>query len=171
LEPIAFTHYCPEIMHTSKVFTITARITCLFPVYTAVGQRRIRLYQWRSQALKSGWAHGVWGWKSASRVQGRSSGGGLGRSSQKSDIYKQFAVNVIMYVQSDSVRCICRSVAESVLHLPYPPPPKNLRICANPTAGAGYKHRCPPVSTRLYATGTCLKAKGGHFEHKLPNYV
>jgi len=48
---------------------------------------------------------------------------------------------------------LCRSVAESVLHLPVTPPPppppkKTLRICTNPMT-----QHVPPASTLGYATG------------------
>ena len=68
--------------------------------------------QWRSQALKPGWAQGVWG----TEVPPVGSRGGApvevwGRSLQKPDIYKQFA----------AVKCFLhRFIAESVLHLSVP---------------------------------------------------
>jgi len=60
---------------------------------------------------------------------------------------------------------ICRFVAESVLHLPYPSP-KTLWICTNPTTQHGRGRvggTCPPVATLLFLEGyaeseSCLQS-------------
>jgi len=93
--------------------------------------------QWCSQALKSGWAQGVCGTEVLQRGPGAEPwwvSGGIGRSPQKPDVYREFAVwNAL----------IRKFVAESVLHLPpTPSPPKKLfgsaRIPWPNTAGAGW---------------------------------
>ena len=87
--------------------------------------RMLTLNQWRSQALKSGWAHGVWGRKSPSGVQRRSPGVGLGAKPSEAD--RQFA----------AVKCFSTHVCFRVRPpSPLPPPPKNssdLRESHHPT--------------------------------------
>jgi len=102
--------------------------------------------QWRNQALKSGWAHEVWGQKFPIWIQGRSPGGSLrgGEAliSQIGYIYRQFAA-----IKYFSTHVCCRVRPLSPLRLPQ----KTIRIfCANPMTqhvlGRGH------MPTRCYAT-------------------
>ena len=98
--------------------------------------------QRRSQALKSGWAHGDLGEgkEVPQRGEGRSPGG---NRLQKPDIYRQFAV-----VKCFSTQVCCR------VSPPSPLPSKNssdLRKSDDPTrpGQGGQVHGCPPVATLL----------------------
>jgi len=101
--------------------------------------------QWRSQALKSGWAQGVWG----TEVPGRRSmsGAPVGvwrRRPQKPDIYRQFA----------AVKCFSTPVCCRV-RPPFPLPPKNssdLHEYHDPPSRPGRVGTCPLLPTRGYTT-------------------
>jgi len=64
----------------------------------------------------------------------------------------------VVPVYSGSARCICRSVAESVIHLPLSPPQKKtLRICSNPMTQHGWG-RVPTRGYTLLLTTTRLRS-------------
>ena len=106
--------------------------------------------QWRSKALKSGWAEGTWGRKSPSRVQERSPGqrrsGGEAR--------------YIQTISSCQNAFLCRFVAESFLHLLplLTPSSKNFGSVPIPWRGrVGWarahpllRYWCPPLYTVAY---------------------
>jgi len=101
--------------------------------------------QWCRQALKSGWAQGVWRRKSPSGVQGPSPDGGLGVKPPEDRYIKQFA----------SVKCfstqVCCRVRSPSPPLPPSTPKKtsDLRESHDLTRPGQGGH----VPTRGYATG------------------
>jgi len=116
-----------------RLFTIITKRYVTGVVRQAINRGYSIRQKWRSQAVKSEWAHGA--------PSGRSMGGPW----EKSDIYRQFV----------AVRCfsIRRFVAESVLRLNLPPsPPKktsHLRESHEPTRPGQGGHGAVP--TRGYA--------------------
>jgi len=97
-----------------------------------------------SKALKSGWTHEVWGRKSLSGSRGGA----------PVEVWGQ----EIRYIQSlqlskwFSTQVCCR------VRPPSSPPPKTLRICANPMTqhDRGRMGTCPPVATLLYYVHLCI---------------
>ena len=89
------------------------------------------LLYWRSQALKSEWIQEIW---SPAGSRGGATVGVKGRSFQKPDIYRQFAV-----VKCFSTQVCCRVRPPSPIRptSPHPPPPQkktsDLYISHGPT--------------------------------------
>jgi len=122
--------------------------------------------QWRSRALKSGWAQGVSGRKSPSGVQERSPGGGLGAKLPWARYigYKQLAA-----VNCFSAQVCCRVRPPS----PLPLSPKNSSdLCEShdPTRPGQGAPPCPPVVTLLFPVPNMITVSHGESLYQLSRF-